>query len=345
MSVLAALAIGAMAAVASTPAMATLTKCPPSDKEYKDRNGQIVCATAKSHSLFQAFAACPFGAPPYEAGDGEMFACLGGESFYKEKWKSAKQREEWEGNKGEPAPGMTSYFTAGDVTVALKNSIILQGGLEETEGEFLQWIGAVGTPSISPVAQPTIPLTKGVNTSLLSESEMNRYNYYVKDAKQTKTYATVELAGAAEALKVNLGAQLSEQGTAFVFPVKVKLTNPFLGESCYVGSNEHPIDVPFTTGQSGSLHGKLGELAVEGDEELYNGHLYEEGILAVWGDTLVSTEFSSPGVEGCGVAGGADAAVDSALGLPAASGNASVLNGVLKLSGTEIDEEALHEEF
>ena len=52
----------------------------------------------------------------------------------------------------------------------------------------------------------------------------------------------------------------------------------------------------------------------------------------------MSSTFGAPGVEGCGVEGGADAAMDAALGLPSASGNSAVLNGRLLLTSDEIEE-------
>ena len=90
-----------------------------------------------------------------------------------------------------------------------------------------------------------------------------------------------------------------------------------------------PIVVNFTTGTSGELQGKVGKLAFN-----------EVGIITTWGNTLVASGFASPGAEGCGVEGGADAAINAALGLPSAS-NTSVLNGVLKLAGAENVEEHL----
>jgi hypothetical protein len=40
-------------------------------------------------------------------------------------------------------------------------------------------------------------------------------------------------------------------------------------------------------------------------------------------------------VLGCGVEGGADEAINSALGLPSASGSMAILNGVLRASSEE----------
>lgn len=306
------------------------------------KSGQILygatCETAKEHATYQYLANCPFDAPLREGYETieEDGTCVGGESFYTEHWNSKQQREEWEQAYGRPVPGLKSYFTAGKVTVPLRYSITLRGGLEPRIGgneeleEFI-WIGAEGAPTIEPVAQPSISLTKGVNKALLSPSELERFTYYTKVAKQTRTTAAVELAGPTEGVKVNIGNQLTEEGTAFTFPVKVHLRSPFLGENCYVGSDEHPIFVPFTTGQDGELRGKLGRIDFSNHGE----------ILEIWGDTLVSSSFSSPGVENCGIDGGADEAIDSALGLPSATGNSSVLNGLLLLSSGVGTKEAL----
>ena len=109
--------------------------------------------------------------------------------------------------------------------------------------------------------------------------------------------------------------------------MKLKLSNPFFGNNCYVGSNTSPIVVDLTTGKSGELEGKSGSKLTEDR----NGF-----IVTVHTDTLVNNTFASPGVEGCGVEGGADAAINAALGLPSPEGaNMTVLNGTLKLSTAE----------
>jgi hypothetical protein len=217
------------------------------------------------------------------------------------------------------------------VNVQLKLPITLQGGIAFEE-EAQRWVGPEGTNSIQPVAEVAQPLTHDVNPSLLSPAELNRYNYFVKVSHEIKATATVELAGPPSAIQVNVVNLLTEEGVAFAFPVKVKLTNPFFGASCYVGSDEHPITVEFTTGTSGELRGKNGSL-LKGNKA--------GTIFSLLTDTLVSSTFSSPGVEGCGVGGGADEAMNSALGLPSASGNLAVLNGTLKLASQESAKEGL----
>ena len=261
---------------------------------------------------------------------------MAGKSYYKETFKSKHEEEEYLSSHPEYQGGQVSYFTAGKVTVPLKMPISLRGGFISGGGEpgDQTWVAAVGAATIEPVAQKSIPLTKGVNPALLSQSELERYDYYVHIGKETKTYATVELAGPVDHLIINLNHILEEEGTAFVFPVKVKLSNPFLGEHCDAGLDASPIEVPFTTGTAGELRGKFGEFVSEASSD----------ILVDWGQTLVSDEFASPGVEGCGVEGRADEAVDSALGTPAPTGNKSVLNGVLKLAGPETTKRAFNGE-
>jgi hypothetical protein len=199
------------------------------------------CETLKEHATFQAYANCPFGAT-------EIVFCTNAKSYYKETFKTKAEEESTnkaaeEAYKESEVPfhaGQLSYFTAGKVTVPLKGSITLQGGLKPsgTVNVFNFIAPTNGVPAIEPVKQPSIPLTKGVNKSLLSQSELERYDYWTRVVKEIKTYATVELAGPVERLQINLGAIIGEHGDAFVFPVKVKLSNPFLGEHCYVGSEE-----------------------------------------------------------------------------------------------------------
>jgi hypothetical protein len=281
--------------------------------------------TAKEKADWRSFENCPFH--QLSVGGFEVTICSWAQSSYKEKWLSKTQKEEYETTHGAPA-GLLSHFTAGNVSVPLKLPITLRAGFgisQPETTESLETVGASGTATIQPVAQAGPSLTKSVNTADLSPSELDRYNYYVKIAKETKTTATVELAGPASVIHLNLANLLNGEGTAFKFPVKVRIGNGFVGPNCYVGSDEHPIVVDFTTGTSGELQGKLGVLATNGEGTL----------LTTWGDTLVASGFESPGVENCGVEGGADAAIDAALGLPS-SNNTSVLNGVLKIAGAEV---------
>jgi hypothetical protein len=330
--------------------------------------GPALAKKENSQAEWYSFAYCPFAPQPeskatgvygysskfpegYTFPEGEQAnACIWGQSSYKEKWISGEEEgkkvsAEEEAEKYHAThPALHSEFRAGNVTVALKLPITLRGGYqehvvenaetEELEAVYTRWIGAEGHETIEPVAQKTIKLTKGVDTAKLSHSELNRYDFYTEEAKEKNVTATVELAGSPFGLELNENNLFDEEGVAFGFPVKVKLSNPFLGEHCYVGSDEHPVFVEFTTGQSGALHGKTGQ-ATGNDAGL---------ILTIHNDTLVNETFAAPGVEGCGVEGGADEAVDSALGLPSPAGsNVAIINGTFRQAGREeVEEHGVH---
>jgi len=327
---------GAVGASTAAPALAS-SKCRTHEHEYVNKNGEVTCETTKEHEQFQSFTYCPFHEPPVSPEFSETQGCDWALSSYGEKWSSAAAKATWEETFGRSAPDQGSEFTAGNITVPLRNPIILLGGFEENEntGEAA-WLGARGAPTIEPVAQAGPPLTKAIDKEKLSPAELERYDYYVQDTRHTKTTVTIELAGPATAIKLNAANLVDEVGTAFSFPVKVKLGNAFLGETCYVGSNEHPIVVEYTTGTAGTLRGKAGPITGGGK----NGF-----ILTIPTSTLVSNTFETPGAEGCGISGGADEALDAALGFPSPAGhNSSVLNGALRQAGATLVEEALRGE-
>ena len=66
----------------------------------------------------------------------------------------------------------------------------------------------------------------------------------------TGVNATVELAGPASRIEVNLVNLLFEKGTAISLPVKIKLSNAILGSNCYLGSDSSPIVIDFTSGET-----------------------------------------------------------------------------------------------
>jgi hypothetical protein len=106
-------------------------------------------------------------------------------------------------------------------------------------------------------------------------------------------------------------------------PSKVKLDNAILGNNCYVGSNSKPVQIDFTTGESGALKGSVGEITF--NEEFT--------LITISGGQLVNGTFAAPGVSGCGgiFSFFIDPLVDSILGTPSPSGkNSAILEGVLQ---------------
>lgn len=278
--------------------------------------GAVAASSAsakKSTNEFAKFKQCPFNYPiPPGFGAGE--GCIYGEA------------------------GKESFFQAGKLTVKFQRPIILQGGFQENEAGERHFTPALNRETISKKAEPAPSLTEGLDAEVLEEPEKKRYEEYLARGGSTKVTATIELAKPAGEILLNEGNLLNESGTAFGFPVEIRLSNTFLGKYCYMGSFSEPIEVPFTTGETAPappntpIHGKLGKIKVIG----------EGSILEINEVSLVNNEYAAPGVRGCGIEGGADAALNAGLGLPSPAGsNTTELNGNLFQAGTEAVEEHL----
>jgi hypothetical protein len=224
------------------------------------------------------------------------------------------------------------FFQIGKKNVPLVNTVKLQGGLEfnETTSE-LDFFGAENGDTLSKTPQP-------VPGGLLGIEAPAWWPQFLKDLFNetinngfTGVTATVELAAPATSIKISPSNLIFETGTAISLPVKIKLSNPFLGNSCYIGSNASPVVIDFTSGETSPpapnkpIHGAAGTLTSE-----------EEGkILTLSGGKLVNNSFGAPGANGCGGLFSflIDPFVNSLVGLPSPAGtNTAVLEGVLKIA-------------
>ncbi len=145
------------------------------------------------------------------------------------------------------------------------------------------------------------------------------------------TSTTEPVPTATNPITVNLAALVYESGTALSLPVRAHLKNPLLGESCYIGSSAHPIQLRLTDGTTSPpepnkpISGKLGEPI----SEFENGY---ESVTTVE-NTLVDNAFSVPVVEGCGGLASAllDPIIDAKLGLESPAGhNTAILNNTVR---------------
>jgi hypothetical protein len=222
------------------------------------------------------------------------------------------------------------FFQIGKKTVPLKNPVILQGGLDE----FSNFIGAENGETLSKTPQP-------VPGGLLGIEAPKSWPQFLQDLFNetinngfTGVTATVELAAPASSIKVSVLNLLFEEGTALSLPTKIKLSNPFLGSNCYIGSNSKPVVIDFTTGETSPpppnkpIHGSAGTLESN-----------EAGTLVTLsGGSLVNNSFAAPGASGCGGLFSflIDPFVNSLIGLPSPAGtNSAVLEGKLQLAVAE----------
>lgn len=224
------------------------------------------------------------------------------------------------------------FFTIGEKEVPLEKTVILQGGLKPGPGGVgTSFVGAENGDTLSKTPQ-TVPggLLGIVAPKWWPQFLQDLFNESINEGF-TGVTATVELAAPASSIKISLANLIFKTGTALSLPVKIKLTNSFLGNNCYIGSNSSPVVIDFTTGTTSPpppnepITGAAGTVTEN-----------EEGtIQTVSGGALVNNTFAAPKSNGCGgiFSFFVGPLVDSLVGLPSPSGNnTAVLEGKLQLA-------------
>ncbi len=196
-------------------------------------------------------------------------------------------------------------FKLGSKTVAIDKTIVLQGG-----------VTASGT---------VVPASNG---ETLSNTPLTVPGGLVGiEGLGGEVAAVAQLAGTASLSTANF---LARKGAAATLPIKVKLENPLLGESCYIGSDSEPIELALTTGRTDP---PAPNTPIEGAQGSARSLL--EPIVTFNGTSLVDNAFAVPGANDClGLLGLViDPLVDVEAGLPAAAGhNTAIMDGSLQLS-------------
>jgi hypothetical protein len=235
-----------------------------------------------------------------------------------------------------------SQTKSGEVTISstkvpINKTIVLQGGIIETEDRETEVVTQefVGAKDGNTLAKVPLKVPGGL-LDLVKCSEISNFLERIAcelvfETGATEVTATTELAAPASSIGINEGNILGESGTALSLPVKIKLSNVFLGGACYIGSNAHPVVLNLTTGTSGTLKGSAGTINVIG------------GLLTDTGSKLVDNTFEAPKVNGCGGVFSSiiDPIVDGKVGLPSGEGNnKAVLEGTLEQAGAKRVEES-----
>jgi hypothetical protein len=223
-------------------------------------------------------------------------------------------------------------FKIGKKTVPLVNPQILQGGLitnlETFESTF---VAAENGETLSKTAQPVPGGLLGITAptwwplwlqALFNETINNGF---------TGVTATVELAKPASNIKLSLLNLLFQSGTALSLPAKVKLSNPFLGSSCYIGSGSSPVTINFTSGTTSPPPPNKPITGSVGTVKENEAHT----LSVISGGRLVDNAFAAPGANGCGGLFSflIDPFVNELVGLPSAAGtNTAILEGKIELA-------------
>jgi hypothetical protein len=237
-------------------------------------------------------------------------------------------------------------FTLGKTKVPINKTITIQGGAIPTgnpeNGKEYFVIPAKDGNSLSKTALNVPGGLLGINCYEIKgegwlENGVRTLCKEIFENSVTGVTATTELvATPTNPAILDLVALSQEEGTALTLPVRVHLKNPLLGNTCYIGSTTHPIQLHLTTGATAppppnkSIHGARGEAETLERNEQYMLRLFE--------NSLVDNSFAAPVAEGCGEAFAflIDPLIDAKIGLPSAAGhNSAILSGELKSAPVE----------
>ncbi len=227
----------------------------------------------------------------------------------------------------------------GKKTTPIVNPVTLQGGYGKPNSENIsKFYEATNGITLSKTPQPVPGGLAGlVNCKEISNFLERIACELVFENELTGVNATLELAKPASEIQISEFNLLVEEGLALKLPVKVHLENPFLGSSCYVGSNTSPIIWNLTTGETSPpspftpIHGTSGLLELKEEAE----------IAELTNNELVENNWSAPGATGCSEPFSIllDPILNLALGTPSNKGeNTAILkNNIFVASTTAVN--------
>ncbi len=219
----------------------------------------------------------------------------------------------------------------GTKTVPIVNPAVLQGGISAPVNEVSKFFAATNGESLQPVGQPVPGGLVGLVPPEESPPLVKAALKLALENGFTGVDATLELAGSASQIEVSELHIAEEEGIGVKLPVKIHLENPFLGSSCYVGSDGAPIWWELTTGFTEPPEGVEPIRGVGG-----TGSFKEGGrIFILSGVEAVDNTWAAPSANGCGglLASLVDPIIDSQAGLPSSEGeNVAILESEMSLA-------------
>jgi hypothetical protein len=224
-----------------------------------------------------------------------------------------------------------STTTSGEVVlgnkkVPIEKPVVLQGGVGaiNEEGFATAFFAASNGITLSKAQQNVPGGLLGIVPDASSPFLVKALIKFFLENSLTGVNSTLELAKSASTIKVNETNLAGEIGVALEMPVKVHLENPFLGKSCFVGSEGSPITWKLTSGTTAppepnkAITGKAGLLT-----------FLEEGrILELKAAKLVDNSWSAPTATGCGgiLSFLVTPIINAQLGTTTAGHNTAILN-------------------
>jgi len=222
----------------------------------------------------------------------------------------------------------------GKKKVPIVNPAVLKGAytLPDEETGFSTFIAPTDGITLSKAPQPVPGGLAGlINCKEISDFLLRISCEVTFENGLTGVNSTLELAKPASAILVGEAHLAEEEGVALRLPLKIHLENPFLGESCYVGSDSAPVIWELTSGTTAPPAPNKPISGGGGSSEFL-----EEGRIAVLKSTnLVDNAWAAPKSNGCGgifsfLIG---PIIDASAGLPAAAGtNTAILTNTINLA-------------
>jgi len=221
----------------------------------------------------------------------------------------------------------------GKKTTPIVNEVTLQGGYGKPNSEthISKFYEATNGITLSKTPQPVPGGLLGIVPPESSPPLVKLLSKFFFENSITGVNATLELAKPASEIQISEFNLLVEEGLALKLPVKVRLENPFLGSSCYVGSSSNPLIWNLTTGETSPPEPNK---PIKGTSGLLEGK-EEDEIVALIGNELVENAWAAPEATGCGgiLSFLVDPVINSVLGLPAKAGlNTSILKNNLDVA-------------
>jgi len=223
----------------------------------------------------------------------------------------------------------------GNKTVPIVNPVTLQGGISEANEEYVStFYGATNGETLSKTAQPVPGGLLGIVPPEGSPPLVKSLSKFFFENGLTGVNATLELAKPASEIRVSQLNLVFEEGVALKLPVKVHLQNPFLGNSCYVGSSSSPLIWNLTTGTTSPPAPNKPIAGIGGSITLKE----EAQIAEVTGNKMVENGWSAPSASGCGgiLSFLVNPIINAQIGLPAAAGkNTAILKNTISIALSE----------
>lgn len=231
-------------------------------------------------------------------------------------------------------------FKIGRASVPINKPIVLQGGVNNAAG-----FGELYVPTDAPAMSPTALEVPGGLLGLMEPDAtwpgpLVQAFWNIVNTVNDVT-ATAELVGTAQANLIYAAFPPSTgDATVIQLPIRIHLQNPFLGNTCYIGSASHPIVLKLVANTTsppppnGPISGVPATLSIVTTTQP------DGQILMAENGTLVDNAFAVPAAKGCGntllpipiitpiLQDIVSAAVNLKEGLPAAAGkNTAIMTG------------------